>query len=259
MLIPFYFKKIIELFLLPLPIGLFLILIGIILLIMHRAKLTRFILLSLGFLTIFTFGLEGVSSALINALQSQYKPLLILPKAVTQIVVLGGGISGKKDYPPNLTLNSASLSRLIEGIRLFDQLEEVGVKPTLILSGGRVFQSDAVAGKMQNTALMLGISTEQTILENGSRDTREEAIYLKKIIGMKHFILVTSAYHMPRSIALFKAQGMYPIAAPTQFYDINTLVSAWFVPSAKSLLISDTAIHEYLGIWWEKINHHIGA
>src|SRR3990167_523074 len=131
MLIPFYFKKIIELFLLQLPIGFFLILIGIILLIMHRAKLTRFILLSLGFLTIFTFGLEGVSSALINALQSQYKPLLILPKAVTQIVVLGGGISGKKDYPPNLTLNSASLSRLIEGIRLFDQLEEVGVNQRL--------------------------------------------------------------------------------------------------------------------------------
>ncbi len=252
MFIPFLLKKIIEALLLPLPIGLFLIFIGL-----FFRKITGIILSLLGLLIIITFSLTGTSNFLINYLQSQYQPLLETPKNVTQVVVLGGGVSGGKNYPPNLTLNTASLSRLVEGVRLFDALEEIGVKPTLILSGGRVFQSPAVAGKMQNTAVMLGISQEQILLEDGSRDTREEAVYLKKTLADKPFILVTSAFHMPRSMDLFTAQGMHPIAAPTQFLGVRTNLTSWFIPNGASLEISDIAIHEYLGILWEKINHRV--
>lgn len=257
MFIPFWLKKILGALLLPLPVSLFFIALGMILLIIKQKKQVGMIVGFLGLLLVFVFSLNGTANALIDHLESQYSPLLVPPKTVTKIVVLGGGVRGEKNYPANLNLNSASLSRLIESIRLFDQLEGVGVKPILILSGGRVFASPAVAGKMQNAAVMLGISREQIILEKGSRDTREEALYLKNIVGSQPFILVTSAFHMPRAMALFQALGMHPIAAPTQFLNGDSNFLSWCFPNGWSLAVSDTAIHEYFGILWEKINGRI--
>lgn len=257
MFIPFWLKKILGALLLPLPIGLFFIFLSIIFLVATQKKRLSVILSFFGLLLVFVFSLSGAANALIDHLESQYPPLLVPPKTVTKIVVLGGGVRGEKNYPANLSLNSASLSRLIESIRLFNQLEGVGVKPILILSGGRVFASPAVAGKMQNTAVMLGISREQIILEKGSRDTREEALYLKNMVGSQPFILVTSAFHMPRAIALFQALGMHPIAAPTQFLNGDSNFLSWCFPNGWSLAVSDTAIHEYFGMLWEKMNGRI--
>src|SRR3989338_7930088 len=146
----FLLKKIISTFLLPLPFGLFWILIGIILILSDNAKRFRIISLYAGFFIIFIFSLNPVSAALLKPLQTEYKPLVFPPKNVDKIVVLGGGVNSEKNYPPNLMLGPASLSRLIEGIRIFQILKKENPKAKLILSGGRVFQSPAVADKMKN-------------------------------------------------------------------------------------------------------------
>lgn len=246
----FLIKKLISNLLLPLPCGLFWIVIGILILLAKRSRRFGIISISMGFLIITLFALNPISTSLLHALQSQYAPLTLPPNDVDKIVVLGGGVSGGKDYPPNLMLGSASLSRLIEGIRLLKLIEANHPDATLILSGGRVFQSPTIAGKMRNTALMLGISEKNTLLEDGSRDTHEEAIYLQKMVGNKPFILVTSAFHMPRAMALFQNLGMHPIAAPTQFLGQHYNPLFWYIPNANSLIYSDIAIHEYLGMAW---------
>jgi len=256
MIVPFWLKKYLSSLLLPTPIGLLFISVGIVLLVIQRAKRTGLILNITGFLIMMFFSLGPISGTLLNTLESQYPPLLHPPNAITNIVVLGAGAGVDKNYPPNLTLNNASLSRLIEGIRVFNQLKAMGGKPTLILSGGRVFTSPAVSGKMHNTAATLGVPPDQMMLENGSRDTREEALYLRKTLGKSAFILVTSAVHMPRAMALFEALGLHPIAAPTQFSDVQPNVFSWCIPSSLSLIASDLAIHEYLGLWWAKINKY---
>lgn len=253
----FWLKKLISAFLLPLPFGLIWITLGIVLLIAHRAKRLRNALFTIGFLIILAFSFSPFSFALLNQLQSQYTPLMTIPKDVTQVVVLGGGVSGGKNYPPNLNLNSASLSRLVEGIRLYKIIRTDNVDAQLVLSGGRVFQSPTVAGKMKNTAVMLGVNPNNTALEDGSLDTRQEAVFLKKIVETKPFILVTSAYHMPRSMALFKDLGMHPIAAPTQFMGHHENSILWYIPCSNSLGVSDVAIHEYLGILWGEFKGYI--
>lgn len=254
----FLLKKTVSLFLLPLPFSLILIAIGALLLFCSRAKRTRIVCFVAGFACLIFFSIQINAIYLINGLQSQYQPLLQPPHNVSNIVVLGGGISGGKNYPRNITLNSASLSRLVEGIRLFHLLQKQGGHPILILSGGRVFQSAATeAGIMRNTAVMLGIPAASIRIENGSRDTHEEALYLKKLLVGESFLLVTSAYHMPRSMALFQNQGMHPIAAPTQFFRQSKLILKYLIPTASGLLMSDIAIHEYLGILWAKLNHQI--
>ena len=66
-----------------------------------------------------------------------------------------------------------------------------------------------------NLAISLGVKTEKILELQKPVDTRAEAIEMKKIVGNKAFILVTSASHMKRSILLFKKLGLNPIAAPT--------------------------------------------
>lgn len=254
----FWLKKIVSGFLLPLPFGLLWILAGIILLIISRAKRMRNTCFFIGFFIITLFSLNPISVTLLDELQSQYAPLMYPPKNITEIVVLGGGVSGGKDYPPNLTLNAASLSRLVEGIRLLKEAEKNNPEAQLILSGGRVFRSPAIAGKMRNTAVMLGVNRDNIVLEDGSQDTHQEALFIRKLIGENKFILVTSAYHMPRAMALFKGLNMHPIAAPTQYLGYHYNFVTWCIPNANSLIVSDTALHEYLGIIWAKIHGYIG-
>lgn len=253
----FWMKKLISNLLLPLPFGLFWIAIGILILLANRSRRIGITSISMGFFIITFFALNPISASLLHTLQSKYAPLVTPPSDADKIVVLGGGVSGGKDYPPNLTLSSSSLSRLIEGIRLLKLIEINHPDATLILSGGRVFQSPAVAGKMRNTALMLGVSEKNTLLEDGSLDTHEEAVYLQKMIGHQSFILVTSAFHMPRAMALFQNLGMHPIAAPTQFLGQHYNPLFWYIPNANSLIYSDIAIHEYLGIIWAKMHGYI--
>src|SRR3990167_255770 len=248
----FWFKKLISAFLLPLPFGLLWLTLAVILLITKRARRLRNASFIIGFLVIALFSLNPFTFSLLNRLQSEYTPLMTIPREVSQVVVLGGGVSGRKDYPPNLTLGSASLSRLVEGIRLFKALYKHNQSAQLILSGGRVFQSPSTAGKMRNTAVMLGVNEKNTSLEDGSLDTHQESVFLKKIIGNNPFILVTSAYHMPRAMALFEENGMHPIAAPTQFIAQHENSLLWYIPCSSSLTVGDIAIHEYLGILWAK-------
>ena len=249
----FWLKKTISTFLLPLQFGLLWILLGIILLIIGRTKSVHAACLIIGFCIITFFALNPVSAALLNTLQSRYSPLTHPPQSISEVVVLGAGTSGKKDYPPNLTLSATSLSRLIEGIRLFKEIEKNNPNAKLILSGGKVFESIAVAGKMRNTAVMLGVNEKNIVLENGSVDTRQEALYLKNTLGDKPFILVTSAYHMMRSMALFEKLNMHPIPAPTQFITFHYSFILWYIPNANSLVLSNIAIHEYMGLLWAKL------
>jgi uncharacterized SAM-binding protein YcdF (DUF218 family) len=72
------------------------------------------------------------------------------------------------------------------------------------------------------------------------------------MIGREKFFLVTSAAHMPRSMALFKKRGMQPIPAPADFRAPNTQSSGLvrFFPGVWSLGQSQIALHEYLGLVW---------
>ena len=249
----FGLKKIIESLLLPLPIGLLLLLVGLFLLWTREAKTLRNTGFIAGFLVIFIFSLNPVAVLLINGLQSQYKPLITLPGPISRVVVLGSSASAKKDLPANITLGSTSLARLTEGVRVFKLIQTKAPYAQLVLSGGRAFQSASAAGSMKNTAMIFGVDPAKIVIEDGSLDTHDEATFLQKTLQDEPFILVTSAYHMPRAMALFEKLGMHPIAAPTEFINISPNFFTRYLPNASSLRISDIAIHEYLGIFVAKL------
>jgi uncharacterized SAM-binding protein YcdF (DUF218 family) len=64
---------------------------------------------------------------------------------------------------------------------------------------------------------------------------------------------------MPRAMALFQHLGMHPIAAPTQFLGFHRTLITAYLPNTNNLVISDIALHEYLGVLWEKMQGYISA
>ena len=108
---------------------------------------------------------------------------------------------------------------------------------------------------MSRVAGKIGIPENDIILESKSKDTKDQAKLIKSIVGNEQFVLVTSASHMPRSMAMFKKLGMNPIPSP-----IGHLVSEGqglnphsFFPSTGNLYKAQLAIHEYLGLTWSKL------
>jgi uncharacterized SAM-binding protein YcdF (DUF218 family) len=98
---------------------------------------------------------------------------------------------------------------------------------------------------------VMGVPEEVIITEEASRDTHENALYSKTILearGITRILLVTSAYHMRRAEAVFKAQGFDVIPSPTDYQRLVAppLIPRW-LPTADDLDRSTRAIHEYVG------------
>lgn len=249
----FVIQKILSAAILPLPIALVCLVLAILLALFARRTMALG-LCTLGVILLLIFSLPYLPDAMLKNLESRYQPLTQFPTGVNTIVVLGAGNGGYPRYPANDKLSAASLARLVEAIRIYKHLGHA----KLLLSGGRVFGSPPDADAMNNVASLLGISPQDIIIENGSQDTYQEALFLHNLLKNQPFILVTSAYHMPRAMQLFEKQGMHPIAAPTEFLEAKRryTIKRYF-PSAASLLYSDIALHEYFGIAWSRLTGKI--
>jgi uncharacterized SAM-binding protein YcdF (DUF218 family) len=58
---------------------------------------------------------------------------------------------------------------------------------------------------------------------------------------------------MPRSVGVFRKQGLNPLPAPTDYMSRKNYMAISYLPSPLHLYYSDLAVHEYLGILWYKI------
>lgn len=189
------------------------------------------------------------------------------------IVVLSGGASNDPELPETDRLTSDSALRVAEAVQIYRSLtsssrvarktresidpgKNVPVEsPEVILSGGPTMNSMPEALPMEKLAETLGIRAKAIRLEIDSDDTYTEAKNVLPMVGHKPFILVTSAYHMPRSVELFRHLGMHPIPAPANYVG-RTNTEPFLIrilPKVDALEQSSTAFHERLGMIWEHL------
>ncbi|MCP3952977.1 MAG: envelope biogenesis factor ElyC, partial [Desulfobacterales bacterium] len=84
-----------------------------------------------------------------------------------------------------------------------------------------------------------------------SVDTKDQARLVRDTVGEEKFILVTSARHMARAFALFSKQGMNPVPAPVgMIVKEDGFGPTAYMPGAGSLMRTERAVYEYLGIAW---------
>jgi uncharacterized SAM-binding protein YcdF (DUF218 family) len=239
----FILKKWISQLFFPLPLAIELLLIAF----LWPRRGRKFLFAGLVLLYFFSF--QPFSSLLLWPLERTYPPVqeTSINREVKWIVVLGGASKEGKNLTPEDRLSEPSLKRLLEGIRLSRHLPEA----RLILSGGDFSGATPVAKVMHVAALKYGLTPSRLVLEENSWDTYDEARLLNKTLSKDFFYLVTSASHMPRSMAMFKKMGSRPIAAPADFQVVwGPLKGIDFFPKAAALSDSERAFHEYLGLLW---------
>ena len=123
--------------------------------------------------------------------------------------------------------------------------------PLLVLTGGTLTGGRPEALLMAQKLREVGIPDAAMLREAESRTTRENAQFTRTLLqtrGIKHILLVTSATHMRRSVALFSAQGFSVTAVATDHQIPLTAgpVPGW-LPTADRLARSSRAIHEWVG------------
>jgi uncharacterized SAM-binding protein YcdF (DUF218 family) len=249
----FLFKKIIALLFFPLSICLGILFIGIFLLWFTRKQKAGKIVVCVGVILLILFSCTPFSDIMLKSLEYRYIPLVDVYQFsdVKWVVVLGGGSNSDSKLPVTSQLGESSLSRLIEGIRVHKLLP----KSKLVLSGGAVFDPVPISKTMAGAAKIMGIKSDKLILEEFSKDTKDQARLIHRIVEDERFVLVTSAFHMPRSMALFQKSGMKPIPAPTDYLvkERQGVNPGVFFPNADSLCKMERVFHEYLGLAWEKL------
>lgn len=202
-------------------------------------------LLASGFIFVFFISFTPVSLWLIYKLESQHRPLTQEQLArcnSCRILVLAGGHTGTDYLPPSAQLSPASLARIVEGARIY----KLGNERQLITSGGSIRpynQANATA----RVAVNLGVLPDHIIQAPGSMNTYEELTNYKARFGSQtQFILVTSAYHMPRALRICEALNLKPIPAPTEYF-IKTPSKIWtaFWPTPEKTTVCSILAHEF--------------
>ena len=262
----FSLKKYLGLLFSPLSICVELIVLGLIMLVCSRWQKTGKILVAMGVTVLLLCSFEGISGRILQTLESQYPPLNLAQvksqehrgfssPSVKWVVVLAGGVAGDPTLPIQLQISHHSRVRLMEGIRLHRLLPD----SKLILTGGIGFEGPAEATTLSRVAEELGVKKSDMVLEVESRDTKDHPLYVQHLVKKDPFILVTSAFHMPRAMKLFTKQGLAPIPAPAgpwkpakEFWSPGNLF-----PSASGLRLAELAYHEYMGITWAWIRGQI--
>jgi len=177
------------------------------------------------------------------------------------IVLLGGGINDKVPDLSGLGAPSASsLHRVVTAARLQKRL---GLP--IITSGGGIFTGHTAEAVISRRFLTdLGVPSDRILLEVRSRDTRENARFTKEIMakhGYRKPVLVTSAYHMRRSVMAFQQVGVTVIPMPTQFMGSNEADITWFdwLPDAGHLSDVAMVMKEQIGIQYYRLVYREGT
>ena len=197
---------------------------------------------------IYLGSISPVSNSLLGSLEHRYAPLpeeIPLP-AVEFVVVLGAGYTPHDGVPVTAALDEDGLARITEGVRLVRRLKNAH----LVVSGGAPPGHMPPALGYALLARDLGVDTSSLIVLDNSRDTAAEAKTVFSLLGSKPFLMVTSAYHMPRAMSLMEKKGAHPIPAPTGQRVNESASAGWriLLPTTEGLGQTDRALHEYLGL-----------
>lgn len=195
-------------------------------------------------------GFTNIGAVVIAPLEARFERPSELPESVDAIVLLGGATSARVSTARQVTETSEAGDRLIETIWLAQRYPEARI----VLTGGVAAilgETESEAVTMQRLLLAFGIAPERVVLEGEARNTDENAEYTKALLGPApgNVLLVTSAFHMPRSMGLFRKAGISAIAWPTDYRSTGT--ESFGIDVAEpvaNLVTSSVAMKEWIGL-----------
>lgn len=244
----FTLSKIIDFILLPIS---WLIALACLALFTKNSKWRKFAGLSLLGILLF-----ASNSLLVNTLFSAYEmPQTELRDHYPVAIILGGGMIRANQEDPTRMNVGESADRFLQPALLYKQ----GKVDRILITGGntsignlKIDQSNETA-QVKRLLVALGIPNEKILTETLARNTHENAVNSKKMIDSLHlkgpFLLVTSAFHMRRSIACFTKIGINctPYVVDSKKKDTDLGVLECIIPSEKELYKLSYLLREIFG------------
>ena len=246
----FFLSKILGFFALPSNLLIVLGLVGVAMAVLRGGRAGgRLIVASLILLAI--LGLSPLSNALMLPLEQRFPPWDASRGGPAGIIVLGGAF----DTIVSATRDDIPLTDAAERMTVSAALALKYPQARLIFSGGTgtlVYDGPTEGELARRFYASLGIPPGRITIEEASRDTAENAVLTKPLANPKpgeRWLLVTSAYHMPRSIGVFRRVGFAVEAYPVDYRTrgIEDLARP-FSSLAEGLRRGDTAMREWIGL-----------
>jgi len=192
------------------------------------------------------FGLLPVGDWLLDGLQTRFPRFLPDGGPVSGIIVLGGVVSPFGPLESIRWAPTGAVARLFETVKLAEEFPDARV---LVSAGpeytkGGVSEADGIAQYL----VTMGVAEGRMLLEHRSRDTSENARFSFALANPRpedRWLLVTSAYHMPRAIGCFRQAGFNVAAAPAE-RQLRQRFSWW--SAARNFSRLDLAAREHLGL-----------
>ena len=243
-----FLSKVLSLFIHPLSLGLLLLTAGGAATYWWRRL--GLAVLAVGLLVVWVPSTPVFSDWLQGTLESRHPPTRAeAAPTADAIVALGGAVGMSR--PPRVypDLNGAS-DRVWHAARLY----EAGKAPLIIASGGTLPWKDQEfreAPVMQQLLVSWGVPADSVLLESTSANTYQNATNTAEVVaerGIDRVLLVTSALHMRRALATFRAAGVEAVPAATDYRVVEGRTTILdLLPSAGALDGSTAAIREYVG------------
>jgi uncharacterized SAM-binding protein YcdF (DUF218 family) len=222
-----------------------------VLLMLTRLRRTGLALALIGTLGVLAAGLSPLATWVILPLEERFPPFRDDGLAVDGIVVLGGAVEAEETLARGqLTVNEAGERAIALG-----DLARRYPAAKIVFSGGGgtlLFDEPAESQALVRFAATLGVDPGRLILEERSRTTRENALFSLPLAAPKdgeRWLLVTSAWHMPRAIGAFRRAGFPVTAYPVDYRTPGPSDARRpFAFAANGLRRLDIAVKEWLGL-----------
>lgn len=224
--------------LVPGSLSFILVIVGTILIIFRKKKKGKYLVFA-GLLIYYIFSITPGADFVIGRLEEDFTTLNVeMINEAETIVVLSGG-------------SKADVLRSSEVLRISTLKDH---SPILIISGTESIADRNNLSAVESFFINRGIPSENIVVEDESKNTRENAEQVSKEVGEEPFFLVTSAYHMKRAVMEFKRNDSNPIPAPTDFRKRkSSYLLGDYIPDSENLRKSDLAFHEHFGILYYRL------
>lgn len=214
----FPFSKVVGFLIEPVSVIAILAGLAVVALMFNRRK-TGFALAFIAFLVAAVAGWTTAGTIALAVLEDRFPRPARMPDNVTGIIVLGGGFEAGVSRARGQAELRDSGDRYVEAAMLALAYPQAKVAVTGG-SGALAGDQPAEAGLAPGFFARFGIAPERLILEDRSRNTHENAEFLRALIAPKTdetWLLVTSAFHMPRSVGLFRKAGLAATPWPVDY------------------------------------------
>jgi uncharacterized SAM-binding protein YcdF (DUF218 family) len=224
--------------------------IGALLLLLQRQRAGSLVL-TFGILLLLVFGYSPAGNVLMLTLTERFPAWQSDGRDPDGIIVLGGAIDQEASAARGMVEMNGAAERMTGTVELAKRFP----RARIVFSGGsgNLIENGLPEAPIAGDWLQrFGIATDRITLESGSRTTDENAVFTRRILMPKpgeRWLLVTSAFHMPRSIGAFRAAGF-----DVEAYPVDWRTRGWrdagmpFDMLSAGLARTDAAIHEWTGL-----------